>query len=361
MSLINIYFRKSFCDYLKIFALTFIGFILVIFLFDILEISRIASKYSANFSVLIKLSLMKNYSSLSQTIPMIILVSSLIYFDLKNKNNELIAAKSIGISNFKIVLPVILAVFLFGVCNITIINPVGTMLLKKYQNYEAHNFKKQTSLVSLSKSGIWLKNKLDNENLIINALRVSQLSNTMNDVKIFFINQNGGLERQIFAKSILFRNDDIVIKEAVIFDKHFFIKKEREMILPIKISISQIFENLATIDTISFFQLIEFIHITEESGLSSTRYLLHFIKELLSPLYIISMSMISFVFGSRSTNRKKFNLSSLHCLAVGFIIFFGTNFIHAIGLSGNISIILAVLFPVIVSNILALYLILYKN
>ncbi len=68
-------------------------------------------------------------------------------------------------------------------------------------------------------------------------------------------------------------------------------KKEKEMILPITISISQIFENLATIDTISFLQLIEFIHITEESGLSSTRYLLYFIKELLSPLYIISMSI----------------------------------------------------------------------
>ena len=361
MLLINTYFKKSFFEYLKIFASTFIGFILVIFLFDMLELSRITSKYSLSFTMVMKLSLMKNYSSLSKTASMIVLVSSLIYFNLKNKNNELIAAKSIGISNLKIVFPVISVVFIFGICNITIINPIGSMLLKKYQNYEAHNFKKQTSLVSLSKSGIWLKNKLNNENLIINALRVSQLSNTMNDIKIFFINKNGGLERQISAKSILFRDEDIIIKEPMIFDKNFYITKEKEIILPVKISISQIFENLATIETISFFQLLEFIKITEESGLSTTKYLLYFIRELLSPLYIISMTMISFFFINRSTNRKKFNLSSLYCLAVGFIIFFSTNFIHTLGLSGNISIYLAVLFPAVVSNLLALYLILYKN
>lgn len=361
MLLTNTYFKKSFCDYLKIFILTYIGFILVIFLFDILELSRITSKYYLSLFMIIKLSLMKNYISLSKTTSMITLVSSLMYFSKKNKNNELLAAKSIGISNLKIVFPVILVIFIFGICNITIINPVGSMLLKKYQNYEAHNFKKHTSLVSLSKSGIWLKNKLHNENLIINALRISQLSNTMNDIKIFFINENGILKRQIFAKSILFRDNDIVIKEVILFDENFYLTKKKEIILPVKISISQIFENLATIETISFFELLEFIKIRKESGLSITRYLMYFTKELLSPFYIISMSMISFFFINSSVNRQKIDLSFLYCLVVGFIMFFGTNFIYTLSLSGNISITLAILFPIIVSNALALYLTLYKS
>ena len=82
MLLINTYFKKSFFEYLKIFAFTFIGFILVIFLFDMLELSRITSKYSLSFTMVMKLSLMKNYSSLSKTASMIVLVSSLIYFNL---------------------------------------------------------------------------------------------------------------------------------------------------------------------------------------------------------------------------------------------------------------------------------------
>ena len=43
------------------------------------------------------------------------------------------------------------------------------------------------------------------------------------------------------------------------------------------------------------------------------------------------------------------------------VIYFITNFIHALGAANNISIFLAALFPVVVSNIIALYLILYKN
>lgn len=341
--------------------LTFIGFILVILIFDVLELSRITAKYSLKFTLVLRLALMKNYSSLSQTMPMIILISSLIYYNSKSKNNELIAAKSIGISNFNIILPVISAVLIFGTINITIINPVGTMLLKKYQNYEANKFKREKSLVSISKSGIWLKNKFNSQNLIINALRVSQTSNTMNDVKFFFISNDGELEKQIFAKLIIFKAQSIIIKDATIVNKNFKISKEKEITLPIKISISQILENFTTIDTISFFQLLNFINVTKESGLSINKYLLFFLKELLSPIYIISMSLIAFFFSNRINNRKKFNLTFLYGLTVGFIMYFLTNFIYALGSSGSISIFLAAFFPAIISNIIALYLILYKN
>ena len=355
------YFKNIFLEYSKILFLTFLGFTLVILIFDILELSRITSKYSLKFTLVLKLALMKNYSSLSQTIPMITLISSLIYYNSKNKNNELIAAKSIGISNFYIILPVVSVVLVFGIINITAINPIGTMLLKKYQNYEANKFKKEKSLISISKSGIWLKSKFKNQNLIINSLRVSQISNTMNDVKIFFINNNGELEKQIFAKLVVFKNQNIIIKDATVIDKNFKILKKRNIILPIKISISQILENFTTIDTISFFQLLNFIKVTKESGLSINKYLLFFIKELLSPIYIISMSLISFFFSNQVKNRKKLDLTFLKGLTVGFIIYFITNFIHALGASANISIFLAALFPVIISNIIALYLILYKN
>ncbi|WP_154512207.1 LptF/LptG family permease [Rickettsiales endosymbiont of Trichoplax sp. H2] len=355
------YYKNIFFGYSKILFFTFIGFFLIILIFDILEISRITTKYSLKFTLVIRLALMKNYSSLSQTIPMIILISSLLHYNSKNKNNELIAAKSIGISNFNIILPVISAVLIFGIINITIINPIGTMLLKKYQNYEANKFKKEKSLISISKSGIWLKNKFNNQNLIINALRVSQISNTMNDVKIFFINEDGELEKQIFSKLIAFKSQSIIIQNATIIDKNFKILKEKELILPIKISISQILENFTTIDTISFFELLNFIKITKESGLSINKYLLFFLKELMSPIYIVSMSLISFFFSNRVNNRKKYNLTFLYGLTVGFIIYFLTNFIYALGSSGSVSVFLAAFFPTITSNIIALYLILYKN
>ena len=355
------YFKDNFVEYLKILTATFITFFFIIFLFDLLELLRMTSKYPLKFFMIVKLILMKNYSSIDKTTPLLILISSSIFFHIKNKNNEIIAAKNFGMSNLGILLPIVSAVFLFGIINITIMNPIGTMLLRKYQNYEAHKFKKQVSLISVSKSGIWLKNKLEEDTIIINALRVSQISNAMYDTNIFFMNQEWGLQKRITAKSILFRKEDIVIKDALVINQNFRINTAKQIVLPIKISLSQIFENLTSIETVSFFQLLEFIKITRDSGLSTTTYTLYLLKEMLSPLLLISMVIISYFYCCHIVQRKKFDISPLFCIITGFIMYFTANFIHTLGASGKISVFLAVLFPVITFNALSLYLVMHKN
>ncbi|WPX96513.1 LptF/LptG family permease [Candidatus Bandiella euplotis] len=355
------YFKRNFVDYFKTLFFTLAAFFLIILLFDLLEILRITSKYSLKLPVLIKLALMKNYSSLRQVVPMIVLVSSLIFFYIKNKNNEIIAAKSVGMSSFNIIIPVLSAVLVFGIINVVLINPVGTMFLRKYQNYEAHKFKKQVSLIAVSKSGIWLKNKLGEDDVIINALRVSQAFKTMHDTNIFIIDKTGALQKQVSAKKILLMQDEIIAEDATLIDRDFEIQSMPTITLPIQISISQIFENLTSIETISFFQLLEFIKIADDSGLSSTKYIMQFLKEVFSPIFLISMAMVSYFYCYNVSHRKKLDLSPLFCLVTGFTIYFSTNFVHALGSSGQISVILAVLFPVITFNTLISYLMFRKN
>jgi lipopolysaccharide export system permease protein len=361
MAISKIYFKYSVSEYIKILAAMFLVFFCIIFLFDILELFRVGSKYSLKLSMIARLALMKNYSSLSKTMPILILISTLIYFYIKNKNNEIVAAKSFGISNMGILLPIVTSVFIFGVVNITVLNPIGTTLLQKYQNYETHKFKKHFSLVSVSKSGIWLKNKLGEDDVIINALRVSRVSNVMYDTNIFFINQNGILEKRINAAAILFQKNEIIVKDALIIDKNFKIENVKKLILPIKISLSQIFENLTSMETMSLFQLLEFIKITSDSGLSTSKYTLCLLKELLSPFFLVSMAIISYFYSCHIVRREKTDISPLFCIITGFVITFTANFIYTLGASGKISIFLAAIFPVITSNVLALYLVFHKH
>ena len=355
------YLKDSFTGYIKILTATFVAFFFIIFLIDLLELLRIAPKYSLKFFMIVKLALMKNYNSMSKLTLLLVLISSLVFFYIKNKNNEIIAAKNLGISSLGILLPIILVVFLFGIINITVINPIGTMLLRKYGNYEAHNFKKQISLVSVSKSGIWLKSRLKKDMIIINALRVSQVSNIMYDTNIFFINELGELQKRISARSILLEKSNIIAKDVLIIDQNFKINTEKQIILPIKISLSQVLDNLISVDTISFFQLLEFIKITKDSGLSTTKYKLHFLKEVLSPFLLISMVIISYFYCSQMVQRKRFNILPLICIITGFAMYFIANFIYALGTSGKISTLLAVIFPIMTFNTFALYLVLYKS
>lgn len=355
------YFKNSVIDFTKILFSTFIVLFLIILLFDTLELIRVTSKYSFHFRIILKLAIMKNYSSLEKIIPIIVLISSALYFYIKNKSNEIMTAKSYGLSNINILAPIIFITFMFGILNMAVFNPVGKMLLKKYQNYEAQNFKKQSSLVSVSKNGIWLKNRLDGKDIIINALRVSEIYKTMYDTNVFFLDKNSQFSERMIAKSIVFKEQELVLKDIISIDSEFKIQKINEIILPIKLSMSQIFGNLTSIDGISFFQLLEFIKVTEDSGVSATSYKLYFFKVLFYPFFIIGMVLVSYFFCSKLGQRKKFDISIFYSILLGFAICFFSNFMYAIGESGKILIILAILFPIIVSNLVPIYLIVNKT
>ena len=361
MLFISTYFKKNFCQYFIILIMNFIGFILVILLFDIIDLTRMISKDRSEFYTILRLALMKNYSSLNKVSPMIILVSSFIYFYIKDRNNELIAAKSIGISNYGILFPIIVVTFIFGICNITIINSIGSMLVKRYHQYEVSHLKTSNSISPISKSGIWLKNTLNDKNIIIHASSFSVLSNTMYGIKILFINELGGLDHQIFANSMVLYNNYVFIKEPTILDYKLRITKKQEIVLPIKIDTLQVLEDFTNIESISILKLYRLIKSMKKSSLSATKYLLLFAKELTSPFYITSMTIVSFFFIDCTIYRDNFYLSSLYCLALGFAIIFGINFIYALGLSQNISIFLAVSSPVVITSIISLYLIIHKE
>ncbi|MFQ3306787.1 MAG: lipopolysaccharide export system permease protein [Candidatus Midichloriaceae bacterium] len=355
------YFRISVIDFTKVLSAIFFIIFFIILLFDTLELIRSTSKYSFQFRMIVKLALMKNYGSLEKIIPIIALISSALYFYIKNKSNEIMTAKSYGLSNANIIAPVIFVIVIFGILNITVFNPVGKMLLKKYQNYEAQNFKKQSSLVSVSKNGIWLKNKLDDKDVIISALRVSEAYKTLYDTNVFFFDKDFQFRERMIAKSIVFKKEELILRDVISINSKFQIKNIDKVILPIKISMSQIFGNLTSIEGISFFQLLEFIKLTEDSGVSATRYKLYFFKELFSPFFIMGMVFISYFFCSKLGEKKKFDVSIFYSILVGFSIYFFANFMHAIGESGKISIILSVIFPIIVSNLVPIYLIINKN
>ena len=335
-------------------------FCIITLIFDAIELSKMTSQYFLHATVILQLAVMKSYNSIRQSIPIIILVSSSLYFYLKSKKNDLVTARIIGISNLDILLPVLSIVVVVGIINITIINQIGSVLVNKYQYYKATKFGQRSNIVSTLKNGVWLKNKTKDRSLIINALKVLNTSKTVTNCRIFLISSQGEVKKQIFSKSISFSKNYIVMNNSIFIEEDFSIIKKRKIKLPIKILLPQVLDHQLLNKNVPLLELLHIIKAINKCSLSSTEYILPFLKELLSPFHMINMCLISFFFSNYYLFHNNSTFPLIYCVATGSTIFFCTNLIYALGASGNISVYIAVLFPTIIFNILPLYWILNK-
>lgn len=351
------YVAKKFLSYLLIVFLISAGLML---LFDSIELVRVTHNLAIGFSQIIKLAMMKNYSHIQKIWIFIILIASILTYQKLVKNFELIAARAIGLSVLQLLSPVLLSVFIIGILHVTILNPIGSYLLGRYQHLEAINLKEQKSLINVSKSGLWLKQyDQDDQLLIIHALRVSQLNNTIYDVSIFFLTGNGSFVKRIDAEKAELINNHWLIHQVTMIDADYKIEKMNNMKLPTQVTFSQIVESLIAPDMISFWRLPGFITMTQQSGFSALPYQLYFFQMILSPLFFMSIVVISYSFAISLPRHGKSGLFFAAGICAGFIIYFMADFISAIALSGNIPVTFAAFIPIVITIIIGLYLILY--
>lgn len=349
------YFKYNLLVFCKYLICVSTVFYLIILLFDVLELLRITTKCQVSLLEVVTLSVMKNYISYSKCIPVIVLVSSLLFFRNQHNNNEVIAAKSLGIGIFQIIAPCLLTALLFGILNITLLHPIGMSLLQKHHNLLSRSFKGEIALKASPK--IWLKSKLEEDSIILNALKASDKGRILYEVKIFIVKLDGTLKEYITADQATLETNAIILKNCTILHRDQDVIAFKEKWLPIVISTLQVRSNISAVDTLSLYRFLEFIRSANQSGLSSDKYMLYFMKHLLSPFLLTSTILLSFYF---CDNFKDSYISYTVCLVVGFIMLFSNHFICMMGESRCISIYVATFSPVLLFNTLGTYLLLNK-
>ena len=106
-----------------LFLVTFLNFI---------ELSRAIDNQNKNFYNFIILSFLKIPSIINETSPFVIIVSTAFIFRYLINNNELISMRNIGFSIFEIFQPIVYSIFIYGLINLFILNPLSTIFEIKY-------------------------------------------------------------------------------------------------------------------------------------------------------------------------------------------------------------------------------------
>ena len=113
--------------------------------------------------------------------PFIFLISTQLFFITLFNNNELIIFKYSGLKNSKILMITSTLSFILGIIIITLFYNLSSNLKNFYLDLKSNYTEDDKYLAVITKNGLWIKDIVDNETLIINAVEIkeNQLTNSL--------------------------------------------------------------------------------------------------------------------------------------------------------------------------------------
>ena len=322
-----------------------------IFVFDIIELSKVKSG-DLTVLITIKLALMKNLDHLQKVLPFLLFITSVITYVFFHNTKELVMFRAVGMSATSICLPPALGAIIFAVL-VILLNPITASLLCKYEAVEARYLKGKMSRLSISKSGLWMRqNYKDDSMLIIHALRVSEEEQLLFDITMYELDKDSvfihrfDIEQARLADGY-WHASNITITDAN--GKDHYMKQSD---IPTTIKFYQIQEEVLPPESIPITQLPSFISLTKDAGFSAIRHESYLYKMLFLPLMYCGMSMLGavFIFMMKNVNVKTIILG----IMLSIILYFVENVIIALGMSHSLHVVVASCIPPLVFCMIAI-------
>lgn len=351
-------FNRYLCrNFLLAFLCAVLSLAALIFLFDVIDLLRRASTHEeVTFTQLINLALLKLPSMVGLILPFAVLIGALVTFYRLSKSNELVIARSAGLSVWNFLRPVLIVTFVLGLVNVMAFNPFSAFMHRKYEVLEQLYFHKKVTF-SLDEKGFWMKEKYDGHSMIIHANSVQSQKKdlVLKDVLLLQLNDDETFHRQIEAKEGRLTGHTLFVFGGISFDEQGQRKNVEPFSLTTELDLKRMLQVFESLDRISFWKLWPSIRSLNNAGLSSLRHRIHFFSLIASIFYLISMVLIAAVFSLSPNQRQGGALIKISgAFLFGFLLFFLSKLTTALGMSGALPIGLATFGPSIIMACLCL-------
>ena len=299
---------------------------------DFIELTQAnINKSNFSFNDIIKMSFLKMPYLINEILPFVIIISTSFYFKSLIDNNELVSIRNLGLSIFNIFYPVAFAVLTIGIFSLIFLNPISSISMNYLQKIK--NNDEKTSVIKLSNDNIWIKNKLEDKILYINAKNINInkmlltdimiIDNTNNNQKLFFEKLNKNTKYNYKNIRINFNQKDIL-------------------------------NSLQYYKYTPFYKYYSYVKSMKKLNYLSSEIILYFLSEIFKPLLLISISFVVTGYVAKFKRNENFFKTIFIAISIGFIIFLIDKVIYSINAKSILSYIFVILAIPITSIILGI-------
>ncbi len=345
------YLARQYLMWFGGFLFGLVGVILLVSTVDRLD--RLAGK-DAPLSIVFQMVFLKLPFLSQEVMPFTVLFAGLACFWRLTRSNELVITRAAGISVWQVLIPVQGVALLVGVLTVMLLNPVASVLLSRFEQIEAKYIRNQSSTLSVSRQGLWLRQADAGGQSVIHALRVTPASMTLHDVIILRFAHEDRFIGRIDAPRAVLRPGVWQIFEAWESSPGTNARFSEQLEIPTGLTREKILDSFAPPETISFWNLPGFIALLENAGFSATHHKLQLHRLLATPLLFAAIVLLATSFSLRPQRRGSVGLVILGGALAGFLLYFLSNFVFALGLSAKIPVILSAWTPAGVTLLLGI-------
>jgi lipopolysaccharide export system permease protein len=337
-------------------------FVFLIFVFDVVELlRRAAGKPGIGVRLIFEMAALKFPHAMQMTFPFAVLFGSMVTFWRMTRSHELVVTRSAGVSAWQFLMPVIAVTLLIGLFRIGVINPFSAIMLARYDRLDSEILKPGSSALTLAGGGVWLRQGGDAGQVVIRSTGISVVGARV-ELKPVIVFLYQGVDR--FAGRI---DADSAILGAGQWDlRNVWLHRPGEAPtftatyrLPTELTLERIQDSFAPPETMSFWDLPQFIDSLNSAGFSALRHRLHLHSLLAAPFLMIAMVLLAATFTLRHVRHGGTpGIIGLGVLT-GFLVYFFSDVSLALGLSSGIPVALAAWTPSGVASLIGIALLLH--
>lgn len=334
---------------------TFLAIMAVVFLLDLVELlRRAASKESATFSVVVQMAALKAPHMGETILPFAVLFGGMLAFTRMTRSHELVVARAAGVSVWQFLLPAIGAALVLGILKVTVFNPISSAMTARYEGLENRVLHNRDNFLAVSSGGLWVRERTQEGNVVLHARGITEDADALRSVTVFRFRENDSFNGRIDAARGRLKSGYWELYETVETSRDGIPTPLPVRRLATDLTLDNIHDSFASPNTMSFWDLPGFIDVLEAAGFSSVRHRLHFHSLLSSPLLLCAMVLIAATFSLRLTRRGGTLTWTVFGLFFGFLFYFLSDLVFALGLSARIPEVLAAWTPATVATLLGI-------
>ena len=341
-------------------ATVFLVLVGLVFLIDCVELlRRTGNRDAVGFGTVLEMALLRIPFMSQKLIPFAVLFGGMLSLTRLTRSHELVVARAAGVSVWQFLLPGLILALAIGGFTVAAFNPFASATTWRYELLEAKHLRGRASMLAVSASGLWLREGGRDGQMVVHALRIAQEDMELHDTMFLLYEDNDQFVRRIDADTARLEDGYWDLRNALISVPDQPSQARDEYRLATQLTVDQIQESFAPPETMSFWQLPDFIEALEAAGFSAVRHRLHFHSLLALPFLLCAMVLIAATFSLRLTRRGGTGLLILGGLFAGFLLYFLTDVVLALGVSGGLPVVLAAWAPAGVFTLLGLAMLLH--
>jgi lipopolysaccharide export system permease protein len=224
-------------------------------------------------------------------LPFAVLIGTMVCYLTLSRRHELVVARSAGISAWQFVSPAVIVAFLIGLAATAIYNPLSTTLREHSKRIEAELFGGHKAREQ--QSGFWMRQRGGDGQAIINAASSRGQGVSLDGVTVFTFDSSGEFNERIAAKSAELVPGYWRLSDARIYAVGAPAAEQSVYLLPTNLTAEQVRESFATPETLSFWELPQYIATAEQAGLGAAGYRLQYQLLLARPFLLAAMVLLA--------------------------------------------------------------------